>query len=188
MEYKPSGLGPVSLVLLPSPSFRAFMKGLSVFSKDTALSVWFLLKARHVFSSLTTCNMPKSAQYVLQQMKPVKKPACHFNTCESRLTHSTHFIGISKWKQPYLTYSPPGSVQHLRILTYSKTVVIPKHIFIAYNKWYVFTILITSRRGPGMRIKLHVSKKGVMEAPVEDPGPSWQQRKHRSRGLCAAAP
>lgn len=40
----------------PSPSFSRFMKGLSVFSNKTAISVWLRLSARHVISSRAICT------------------------------------------------------------------------------------------------------------------------------------
>lgn len=39
-----------------SPSFKEFMKGLSFFSNNTAVSVWFLLSALHVISSRIICT------------------------------------------------------------------------------------------------------------------------------------
>lgn len=39
-----------------SPSFNEFMKGLRFFSNKTAVSVWFLLRARHVISSRIICT------------------------------------------------------------------------------------------------------------------------------------
>lgn len=51
-KHLPSAVWRVS----PSPSFSMFMKGLSFFSNKTAVSVWFLLSARHVISSRIICT------------------------------------------------------------------------------------------------------------------------------------